>query len=308
MLLLDQRRFIKAPFTNEAELESVVLENYEYIFGPDSILLLKKLIHSADGAGTIPDAFALDLQQKIWYIVEAELLAHGVWAHIAPQIAKQLVASTQQSTRDKLEDVVANLYQSDKSVQIKFEEHEIKEINVRAVVKGILSKMPVVAIPIDSISRDLRLWAEQQKAEIRLWEIKKLVDFDDLTKIAYEVPDEFTPTIDTAPVKQDKLAYTISEVTLGDLIAAGLLTPKQELKMSYKPHDGQQKDYRATLAEDGSIHFQGENYSSPSNVALRVIKNAGSNRTTVNGWITWQVQDGRNLAQIRKEFLAKKMD
>ena len=37
MLLLDQRRFIQAPFTNEGEIASVVLENYEYIFGSDSI-------------------------------------------------------------------------------------------------------------------------------------------------------------------------------------------------------------------------------------------------------------------------------
>lgn len=36
MLLLDRRRFIQAPFRDEGELVSVVLENYEYIFGPDS--------------------------------------------------------------------------------------------------------------------------------------------------------------------------------------------------------------------------------------------------------------------------------
>jgi hypothetical protein len=86
MLLLERRRFIQSPFTSESELESVLLENYEYIFGPDSVLLPKKLIRSPDGAGTIPDAFALDLQQRKWYLVEAELLGHGVWAHIAPQV------------------------------------------------------------------------------------------------------------------------------------------------------------------------------------------------------------------------------
>ena len=37
MLLLDRRRFIQALFRNEGELVSVVLENYEYIFGSDSI-------------------------------------------------------------------------------------------------------------------------------------------------------------------------------------------------------------------------------------------------------------------------------
>lgn len=75
------------PFESEAELEPVVLNNYEYIFGPDSILLAKKLIKRPDGSGTIPHAFAVDLLQRTWYLVETELSSHGVWTHIAPQVA-----------------------------------------------------------------------------------------------------------------------------------------------------------------------------------------------------------------------------
>jgi hypothetical protein len=49
MLLLERRRFIQSPFTSESELESVLLENYEYIFGPDSVLLPKKLSKRSGG-------------------------------------------------------------------------------------------------------------------------------------------------------------------------------------------------------------------------------------------------------------------
>jgi Restriction Enzyme Adenine Methylase Associated len=304
MLLLDRRRFIQAPFTNESELEAVLLENYEYIFGPDSILLPKKLIRSPDGAGTIPDAFAIDLQQRKWYLVEAELLGHGVWAHIAPQVAKQIVASIQPSTRATLEQALVDLYLSDESVRDKFDEHSIQQIDVRAEVNKILSQQPIVAIPIDTISRDLKLWADQQRAEVRLWEIRKLVDFDNPSQIAYEIPDEFTPSVDTAPDGDGKSKYTVYEVTLVDLIGAGLLHAGQELSMKYKPRGGEQRIYHSIVSEDGSIEFMGQIYSSPSYAAIRGINDAGSNRKTVNGWTSWVVADGRTLADLRSVFLA----
>src|SRR5262245_27104097 len=34
----------------------------------------------------IPDAFVIDYENEQWYIVKAELIAHGVWRHIVPQI------------------------------------------------------------------------------------------------------------------------------------------------------------------------------------------------------------------------------
>jgi hypothetical protein len=57
MLILQNRKFIKAPFRNEKELEQVVFDNYEYIFGQWSVYLHKTLIKTRDGFRTIPKAF-----------------------------------------------------------------------------------------------------------------------------------------------------------------------------------------------------------------------------------------------------------
>src|SRR5699024_10271159 len=95
MLIFNDRKFIKSPFDNEAELEQVIVDNYEHIFSPSSIYLPKKKIKTADRLGTIPDGFAIDLSTQKWYIVEAELLHHSVWNHIAPQVSKQVIASLQ---------------------------------------------------------------------------------------------------------------------------------------------------------------------------------------------------------------------
>ncbi len=41
MLIFRETKFIKSPFQSEAELEAVVVKNYEYLFGPNSLYLPK---------------------------------------------------------------------------------------------------------------------------------------------------------------------------------------------------------------------------------------------------------------------------
>ena len=49
MLIIDDRQFVLTKFDSEAELERVVTENAEYIFGPSSIYFPKSLIRTTDG-------------------------------------------------------------------------------------------------------------------------------------------------------------------------------------------------------------------------------------------------------------------
>lgn len=141
MLISLDKKYIKTPFNNEAELEKVVIENFEYLFGPNSIFLPKALIKTADGAGTIPDGFAIDVEQRKWYLVEAELIHHNVWNHIAPQVTKQLLASQQTTTKKAIKDLAVEQYQKVDITQEKFNELNIKAIDVRKVVLEILGKI-----------------------------------------------------------------------------------------------------------------------------------------------------------------------
>src|SRR5450432_2415598 len=113
MLIFKDKKFIKSPFDSEAELEKVIIDNYEYLFGPNSFYLPKAKIKTADGIGTIPDGFAIDIGQRKWYLVEAELIHHSVWNHIAPQVTKQLLASQQSITRRILIDLSVEQYKFD---------------------------------------------------------------------------------------------------------------------------------------------------------------------------------------------------
>jgi hypothetical protein len=306
MLIFKDTKFIKTPFRNEDELEQVVVSNYEYIFGPTSIYLPKKLIKTGDGTGTIPDGFAIDVGAKKWYLVEAELIHHNVWNHIAPQVSKQLIASLQPISKKSIEDLAVEQYQSDRITKEKFSDQGIQEINVRKLLSEILEKDPSVGIPIDAITGDLKEWARTLKYNVKLWKITKYVEFNKPENIVYEFPEEFKPELDTEEEKEvDDTVCEVShyDTTISDLIEAQLLEIGQTLIMEYKPRHGHKKKYEGIIEEDGSITVLGQTYSSPSYAALAGIQDAGSDRKTVNGWTSWKTTSGKTIADIRDEYL-----
>lgn len=311
MLIFKDTKFIKSPFNDEAELEQVIIDNYEYLFGPTSFYLPKKKIRTADGIGTIPDGFAIDIGQRKWYLVEAELMHHSVWNHIAPQVTKQLLASQQQITKRTLIDLSVKQYQEDNYTREKFDDLNIPAINVRQVVGDILETEPIIGVPIDGVTNDLKDWARTLKYKVKLWIVSKFVELNNPSNIVFEFPEEFKPELDTEEEnKPQKLNIEIAQydVEISDLIAASLLNVLDKITMTYKPRNGQQKKYEAVILEDGSLELLGQTFSSPSYAALAGIQNAGSDRKTVNGWTSWKTSKNKTLADLRDQFMNTKQE
>lgn len=311
MLIFNDAKFIKSPFDSEAELEQVIVDNYEYLFGPTSIYLPKAKIKTADGIGTIPDGFAIDIGKRKWYLVEAELMHHSVWNHIAPQVTKQILASKQSITKRTLIDLAVQQYQTDNYTKEKFEELNIAAINVRQVVGDILETDPIIGVPIDGITNDLADWARTLKNKVKLWVLSKFVELNKPTNIVFEFPEEFKPELDTeeeSKPQKPNTEVTQYDVEISDLIIGNLLSPGEKLFMTYKPRNGQQKKYEAIILEDGSIEILGQQFSSPSWAALAGIQDAGSDRKTVNGWTSWKNSINRSLAELREQLLNTKVE
>ena len=91
------------PFDSENELEKWVYANLETFLGP-CVLLRKFLISTSAGKGAIPDGIAFSFTSKQWYVVECELLKHGVWPHIAEQISRFAVALQNPDTLRRIRD------------------------------------------------------------------------------------------------------------------------------------------------------------------------------------------------------------
>lgn len=306
MLIVGNSQYVEQPFDSEDELEQVVLNQFEYIFGPDAISLPKKLIKSPMGAGTIPDGFAIDIAEKRWFVVEAELASHGVWAHIAPQIAKQIIAATQPETHQMLSALIVNLVKSNPEVREKFNAQGIPEIDIRKFVGDILQTAPIIGLPIDFVNEDLKQWAQTIKNEVKLWTIRKLVDTQNSLSIIYEIPDEYRPTLDTTKDASTSTGISIYDVSISDLLKAQYLKAGDELNMTYSPRGGEKKSYQALIQNDGSLIVLGKKFSSPSYAAVCGIQDAGSTRSTVNGWTSWLTKNGLTLAELRKRYLSEK--
>lgn len=308
MLVHGERKFIAAKFLNEEEIEGVVENNADYIFGPDSIYLPKKLIKSPDGVGTIPDGFVIDLLNRQWFIIEAELSIHSVWSHIAPQVAKQIIAAQQPATWNSLIEVVIRLVKENLSIQEKFDAFDLDPIDIRRHLSEIFETKAIVGLPIDSISSDLREWAQTLKSEVKLWLIRKLVEYNDPDSVIYEIPDEYKPVFDSINESSELNSTkqsTFYDVQIIDLMVEGFLSNEQKIFLSYKPKNGQKFDFEGQIKADGNIIVENHEFPSLSFAALYCIQKAGSTRLTVNGWTSWKNSDGESLAEIRSKYLEK---
>src|SRR5438132_278474 len=102
----------EAVFDDERELQDWAVKNASDFLG-ECVQLNGFLITTPSGQGGVPDGFAFNFDQSAWYLIECELLNHGVWPHIAEQITRFAVAlknpRTLRNIRDKLfEYVISN--------------------------------------------------------------------------------------------------------------------------------------------------------------------------------------------------------
>jgi hypothetical protein len=195
-------------FDNEKELENYVFPVIDEFY-PNCILLPKSKIFTVSRKGAIPDAFLFNLKKEEWFLVECELIGHGVWLHIAEQITRFVVASKNPETlrliRDKLFEY---LLEDDRR-----KEEALKQLN--ATPEQLLKKLelfiesipPKLLIFIDDTNSDLDQMIKVLSIETETYRIKKLRVHD---KIEYYSPDQKQPLrINEAPEDDAVKGYNV---------------------------------------------------------------------------------------------------
>jgi hypothetical protein len=302
MLINDQEQFLKAQFDNEAEIDGIVQKYSEQLFGSSSIYLPKTKITTSGGRGTIPDAFVIDVQSEEWFLVEAERAVHGTWEHIAPQISKQLAAVSTLETRELLLQIALNLIASNRVLRDIFQDLGIGELEIHGKLQKILRKPPTIAIPIDRIPKDLTEWVQTLKNNTKIWVIEKYVSTTNPNRVLYSFPDENLPTLTTISNQGADLSSVraTGSQPFQEVLDAGLLSEGQVLLMDYGPRGSDRRTFQGIVRKEG-IEVEGKVYS-PSYAAVRCIQQAGSSRTTANGWIMWKTQDGEYLTDLYEKL------
>jgi len=300
MLIGQSQKFLRIAFDDEAEIEKVVADNNELLFGASTVFLQQQRINTVGGKATLPDAIVIDLENNQWYIVEVERAAHGTWEHIAPQVSKQLAAIANEDTRDLLLKLALEEVSSNETLKEALKELGIEEISVHGRIDDILKKRPIVAIPIDEIPPDLTDWTATLKHQVKIWLVEKYSETS-TGQVLYSMPDEFAPSLDTGdeagPVSATRSSGGIA---FRKVLRAGLLEIGQELWMEYGPRGQAKKKYTSLVREDG-LEVDGKVYS-PSYAVVACMKKAGSDRSTANGWTQWKTDEGIVIDELYKKL------
>ncbi len=301
MLIGENEQYLRVAFDNEAEIEKIVQENYELLFGSTALYIPQTRIQTTGGKGTIPDAVVIDLEHARWFMVEVELSHHGTWDHIAPQVSKQLAAVNNEATRERILKQALDIVSTSDEIKEALVELGIGEIDIHGRISDILKDLPIVAIPIDEVAIDLEGWARTLKHNVRIWKIEKYVEYDS-GNILYSIPDENPPTIDTSEEIESIPETQFQGGKLLKLVLdAGLLEPGQRLWMDYGPRGKEKTKFEAIVREDG-FEVGGRVYS-PSYAAVACIQKAGSQRKHANGWRHWRTESGTVISELYQKAL-----
>ena len=115
------KHFRLCKFKNEAELEKVIVNLSDDIFGPKSIYIntKKKIKRKNSGFASIPDGYLLDFRNniKLW-VVENELSTHDSFRHIGVQLLKFATQFSEGSFAVK--EILTDYINKSGSVQKKF--------------------------------------------------------------------------------------------------------------------------------------------------------------------------------------------
>lgn len=185
-IILESGLFRKTDFKDESELETFIQSRPEVIFGENVIYMPQKYLQTSGGTGTIPEAIVIDLLSDKWYIVEVELAEHKVYGHIAPQVAKQLVAADNLEMKRELTRTILRQIEKSEDSKKKLANRGIPEIRIHESIDRIMDKTPIIVIPIDAIPPDFDGWAKTLNRDVIPIVIEKYKEVQS-DKVAYLV-------------------------------------------------------------------------------------------------------------------------
>ncbi len=203
MLISGKKKYVQSPFVSADELREMVVENTDYFFGPSSFCLSKELISTRDGFGEVPDGFAIDIESRRWFVLNANFAKNDVWSQIAPKVVKQLIAAERSTTKQLLIELIIQQVRDDENMMEKLTaagifkkgDKGVFDKDVRGVLGEIFGKSPILGMAIDEISDDLRDWAMTLRVDVKLWVVKKYADMGNSKNTLYEIPPR--PELDT---------------------------------------------------------------------------------------------------------------
>ena len=204
ILLKDGVRYVSHKYAQESELQDLVEQNVEWIFGESAVFLPGSKIGSPrgqKGAKGIPDGFVILIEQKKWAIIEVELVSHPIHDHIVAQVSRFSQAWRKGDTSKELANHFFQKCKNSKLIQSKFDKFGVKE-EVFEFLTSLLRQDPLLVVIIDEMTPELEDVKESFLKYQTTWSIFKTFRREGLSDI---VPIyQFDPLYDVAMGNTEK--------------------------------------------------------------------------------------------------------
>ncbi len=307
MLLIDGVRYQEWTPEKEDELEQIVNEHAQEIFGENSIYIDRKLkLRAISGIGSIPDGYVIVFgESPEWHIVEVELSSHQLYEHIVPQVSRFIAGIANPATRSQIVSTIHNQINGDDLLKIKAKK-AIGSEEIYKFLSELVSKPPVVTIIIEKKTPEL-----DDALNAINHPQKKVIEFQTFRRVGAEavhahifepVYDVLPPTLtppSKEPVKERKIA---GRVTFEELVKAGLLKDGQVL---YFYHTRLFRDEQAqVVASQNEFKYlsDGKMYSKSELAKSLLIKHGFKHdEYGVRGPMYWQTEDGKLLVELEEQ-------
>jgi len=172
MLLIDGVRYELWTPPSEDELEQIVNEHAQEIFGENSIYFdRKQRIKSASGIVSIPDGYAIVITPvPNWHVVEIELSSHPPYEHVVPQVDKFINAADYKNTQNEIIQSLYSAIKTDELLRLKIQQIIGRDKEIHEFLTDLISKPPIITIIIEQNTEQLKeaLKKYPQKAVVEL--------------------------------------------------------------------------------------------------------------------------------------------
>lgn len=180
----DRRRYVQTSFATEASLFSVLESNRDALLGEDSLWLPRGWLFGRGATGDLADAYALDLEEGAWWMVQAELGRTPFWSEVVPRVSRRLAA---------LQHGMFRLWLAETSLAAALGREGARSrswnpLRVSRQVRAILDTPPRLALVMDADLPVVRDWSATLRFETRLLEITRHRSQSDPTDVCYRIP------------------------------------------------------------------------------------------------------------------------
>ncbi len=177
MLLIDGVKYeLRTPST-EDELEQMVKEHAQDIFGEQSIYFdRKQKLKSLAGVGSIPDGLVIIFgDAPEWHIAEVELSSHDPYQHVVPQVDRFINAVDNPNSRNEIVEALYNAIENDEFTKVKIRQMIGQNKDIHKSLSDLIVRPPTITIVIEKDTSQLR-------EALKKYTQKKVVEFQTLTR------------------------------------------------------------------------------------------------------------------------------